>query len=293
VALTPIPQTQAMIISTQHLFAPRNLAALESATAQAQNPDAPASGQQTPLNSAVAAQAGDIASEAPAPAKSDETSASDTPIEGEATSKAPTPPLPSSTVGADETVPETAAPSPGTGEGAGSASGGFNLDIAFEASKLPMDVAIFNSARAAGGDEKIRKYLQAVLVVGGTALIPGISHALESRCVCCLCCHRVLCSSNQRTDTAANRLQAIATPLVSSMDKVQIIPPPKGVDPRVLVWKGAAVLGKMDGVSDLWLTAAEWVSFRSHDNDVLNISADIFIQDLLGIRGLRERCFYL
>jgi len=241
--------TQAMIISTQHLFTPRNLAALESAAAQSENHDAPASGQQTPFATAVAEKAGDVPSEVPAPSKSVETSASDTPIEGEATSKAPTPPLPSSTVGADEAAPETAAASPGTGEGAGTAPGGFNLDIAFEASKLPMDVAIFNSARAAGGDEKIRKYLQAVLVVGGTALIPGISHALESR------------------------LQAIATPLVSNMDKVQIIPPPKGVDPRVLVWKGAAVLGKMDGVSDLWLTAAEW--------------------DLLGIRGLRERCFYL
>jgi len=59
--------------------------------------------------------------------------------------------------------------------------GGFPIDICFEASKLPMDVAIFNSARAAGGDEKIRKYLQAVLVIGGTALIPGMAHALESR----------------------------------------------------------------------------------------------------------------
>ena len=68
---------------------------------------------------------------------------------------------------------------------------------------------------------------------------------------------------NQLIDPAANRLQAIATPLVANMDKVQIIPPPKGVDPRVLVWKGAAVLGKMDGVSDLCLTAAEWVSLRS------------------------------
>lgn len=181
-----ISQTQAMIISTQHLFAPRNLAALESATAQSQNHDAPASGQQTPFTTAaVATQAGDVPSEAPAAAKSDETSTSDTPIEGEATSKAPTPPQPSSTVGADEAPAETAAASPGTLEGAGSASAGFNLDIAFEASKLPMDVAIFNSARAAGGDEKIRKYLQAVLVVGGTALIPGISHALESRRVTC------------------------------------------------------------------------------------------------------------
>ena len=57
-----------------------------------------------------------------------------------------------------------------------------------------------------------------------------------------------------------HRLQAIATPLVPNMEKVQIIPPPKDVDPRVLAWKGAAVLGKMDGVADLWVTADDWVS---------------------------------
>jgi actin-related protein 8 len=60
--------------------------------------------------------------------------------------------------------------------------GGYPLDLEFEASKLPLDVAVFNSTRACnGGDEKIRKYLQAVLVVGGTSLIPGMAHALESR----------------------------------------------------------------------------------------------------------------
>lgn len=60
--------------------------------------------------------------------------------------------------------------------------GGYPIDVCFEASKLPLDVAIFNSARAAGGDDKIRKYLTAVLVIGGCALIPGMAHALESRC---------------------------------------------------------------------------------------------------------------
>lgn len=126
---------------------------------------------------------------------------------------------------------------------------GYGIDVCFEASKLPLDVAIFNSARAAGGDEKIRKYLQAVLVVGGTALVPGMAHALESR------------------------LQAIATPLVPSMEKVQIIPPPKDVDPWFLAWKGGAVLGKMDSVADLWITAADW--------------------DIFGMRGLKERCFFI
>ena len=73
--------------------------------------------------------------------------------------------------------PSQAPPAPSTP----SYPGGYAIDVCFEASKLPLDVAIFNSARAAGGDEKIRKYLQAVLVIGGSALIPGMAHALESR----------------------------------------------------------------------------------------------------------------
>lgn len=73
------------------------------------------------------------------------------------------------------------APQQGPQAQAQSYPGGFAIDVCFEASKLPLDVAIFNSARAAGGDEKIRKYLQAVLVVGGCALVPGMAHALESR----------------------------------------------------------------------------------------------------------------
>lgn len=127
--------------------------------------------------------------------------------------------------------------------------GGYPIDVPFEASKLPLDVAIFNSARAAGGDDRIRKYLQAVLVVGGGALTTGMVHALESR------------------------LQAIATPLVPNMEKVQIIPLPKDIDPRNLSWKGAAVLGKMDAVADFWVTDTDWNRF--------------------GMRALKERCFYL
>ncbi len=47
------------------------------------------------------------------------------------------------------------------------------------------------------------------------------------------------------------------------MEKVQILAPPKEVDPRVLAWKGAAVLGKMDGSSELWVTPADWVNVLS------------------------------
>lgn len=76
------------------------------------------------------------------------------------------------------------------------------------------------------------------------------------------------------------------------MEKVQIIPPPKDVDPRVLAWKGAAVLGKMDGVADLWVTADDWVGV--HKLPSLQITdCDMRDKDILGMRGLKERCFYL
>lgn len=70
---------------------------------------------------------------------------------------------------------------PQPGPSSGNFPGGLPIDVCAEASKLPLDIAIFNSARACGGDDKIRKYLQAVLVIGGGAQIPGMAHALESR----------------------------------------------------------------------------------------------------------------
>ena len=100
----------------------------------------------------------------------DDTETKPTVASTSATDTQPTP-TPVATVAQTHTAPQPTYP------------GGFAIDVCFEASKLPLDVAIFNSARAAGGDEKIRKYLQAVLVIGGTALIPGMAHALESRYV--------------------------------------------------------------------------------------------------------------
>lgn len=77
------------------------------------------------------------------------------------------------------------------------------------------------------------------------------------------------------------------------MDKVQIIPSPKDVDPRVLMWKGAAVLGKMDGVAELWITPSDWVRAFLERRRLFTERAWLDTQDLLGMRGLRERCFYL
>ncbi|KAK7056412.1 Actin-like protein arp8 [Paramarasmius palmivorus] len=175
--------------------------------------------------------------------------------------------------------------------------GAFGIDVYFEASKLPLDVAIYNSARAAGGDEKIRKYLQAVLVVGGTANISGMAHALDSRYdgVILLFSSPTMVALTLALPAQIGRLQAISTPLVSNMEKVQIIPPPKDVDPQVLVWKGAAVLGKMDGASELWVTPQDWVCVLfPQPVQFVHVTDDTLLsKDVLGMRGLKERCFYL
>ncbi|KAG8907330.1 actin-like protein arp8 [Tulasnella sp. 403] len=110
------------------------------------------------------------------------------------------------------------------------------IDVKFEAGKLPLDVAIFNSVRAAGND-KIKKFLQTVLVVGGTALVPGAVHALESR------------------------LQAIAYPLVVNIERLSVTTSPPDVDPRVAAWKGATIISKLDLLSDMWITTVEWDMF--------------------------------
>lgn len=60
------------------------------------------------------------------------------------------------------------------------------------------------------------------------------------------------------------RLQAIAFPLVPGMEKVQVVPAPKDIDPRVLTWKGAAVLAKLEAVNDMWITPRDWVRLPAH-----------------------------
>jgi actin-related protein 8 len=173
-------QTQAMMISTQHLmptFPPASTAAESAEDPGKAQPPSGTETADTPATSEKRQGKSNAKTDKSGP-PTGEPSSTDGPgdiIDIEDESKAP----------GSSAQPSTAAngakPSPGTKPSTPTYPGGFAIDVCFEASKLPLDVAIFNSARAAGGDEKIRKYLQAVLVIGGTALIPGMAHALESR----------------------------------------------------------------------------------------------------------------
>ncbi|KAF9518979.1 hypothetical protein BS47DRAFT_1370856 [Hydnum rufescens UP504] len=135
--------------------------------------------------------------------------------------------------------------------------GGTPIDIRSESSKQPLDHAIFHSIRACaagtsgvGANERLKKMLACILVVGGTALTPGMLHALESRV---------------KGLVAAN--------MPGQEELVAVIPAPKEIDPRVLAWKGVAVLSKLESLSDLWIQQADW--------------------DMMGMRALKERSFFL
>lgn len=63
---------------------------------------------------------------------------------------------------------------------------GYPIDIAFETSKLPLDVAVFNSARGAQENAVapvVSKFLENVLLIGGGSLVPGLGAILEQRSV--------------------------------------------------------------------------------------------------------------
>jgi hypothetical protein len=52
----------------------------------------------------------------------------------------------------------------------------------------------------------------------------------------------------------------VAANMPGQEELVAVIPAPKEIDPRVLAWKGVAVLSKLDSLSDLWIQQADWVS---------------------------------
>jgi len=58
---------------------------------------------------------------------------------------------------------------------------GPTIDVKFEASKIPLDVAVVESILAASTEDRMKKICQNVLIVGGTGLIHNIGFAIQSR----------------------------------------------------------------------------------------------------------------
>jgi len=94
------------------------------------------------------------------------------------------------------------------------------------------------------GEDRSRRLYSSILVVGSGALIPGLGYMLE------------------------DRVRSLKGGTVS------VIPPPRDIDPGVLVWKGASVYARLkSGEREAFMTRKEW--------------------DLYNVRGIPLRLLYV
>ncbi|KAJ1653099.1 actin-like protein arp8 [Dispira simplex] len=100
---------------------------------------------------------------------------------------------------------------------------------------MPLDALITHCISHSGPEERCKRYYANIIVVGGGAtLIPLFAEFLQ---------HRLLLAR-------PSHLQGI--------EKIQVLPSPRDMDPRLLVWKGASVLCKLDIADELWISGREW-----------------------------------
>ncbi|PVU94097.1 hypothetical protein BB561_002788 [Smittium simulii] len=118
---------------------------------------------------------------------------------------------------------------------------------------MPLDQAIVHSIAHSGGIDKVRKfYTSIILVGGGISFIPDIDELLKER----LLIHtKKMYKGND------------------FVERIETFPSPRDLDPRVLVWKGGAVLSRLDIADELWISKHEW--------------------NELGTRTLKDRALFL
>ena len=93
-----------------------------------------------------------------------------------------------------------------------------------------ISISIENAAK--GDDRKTRDFYGGILPVGGGVKIPGFNQFLEEEIV-------------ESGATAKFRKE------------IMVAPPPREMDPQVLVWKGASVFGKLK-TNDSWISHIEY-----------------------------------
>jgi len=98
---------------------------------------------------------------------------------------------------------------------------------------IPLDQAIALSVEyAAQNDErKMRDFFGGIIPVGGGSQTNGFRQFLE---------------------------EELQNSLPNFRKEVIVAPPPREIDPQVLVWKGASIFGKLQGTNDTWISGLEW-----------------------------------
>uniref|UniRef100_A0AAX7SJI0 Actin-related protein 8 n=1 Tax=Astatotilapia calliptera TaxID=8154 RepID=A0AAX7SJI0_ASTCA len=120
----------------------------------------------------------------------------------------------------------------------------------FESKALGLDKAVLHSIDCCASDETKRKMYSSILVVGGGLMFHGVQEFLL---------HRII-----------NKMPPSFRRLV---DNVEVVTRPKDMDPRLISWKGGAVLACLDTTQEMWIHQREWHRF--------------------GVRMLRERAAFV
>lgn len=167
---------------------------------------------------------------------------------GKAAPSGPSTPVPQGTPGATTLAPPTAAHSTAAtpAPDAEVADDTPSFDVAFEASKTPLDGAIASAISMASSENKVKTAASSILLVGGGSALKGLAPFI------------------------ADRLPALLRQRGYPIDHVQIVPPPRGLNPKFMSWKGASVMCNLDSLSDMWIGADEFED--------------------LGARMLKDRC---
>jgi len=113
---------------------------------------------------------------------------------------------------------------------------GQSLKDALEKSRIPLDQAVSTSVLNIGTVDSKKKLASKILLVGGSALFKGLSDVLE------------------------DKLIEILPYKESAIETVNVLVKPKGVDPRHLSWKGAAIVCRGDASKDAWISRQEWLN---------------------------------
>ncbi|KAG9722326.1 chromatin remodeling complex subunit, partial [Aureobasidium melanogenum] len=132
---------------------------------------------------------------------------------------------------------ETATPVPGAGDAtpavAGAGIEGAQPDTEDVLPVMPLDQAIVTciTEGAKGDEKKTRDFFGGIMVIGGGSKTYNFNVYLEQRL-------RALQPNFQK--------------------EILVGPPPRELDPQVLVWKGGSVFGKMRGTNDSWIGQLEF-----------------------------------
>lgn len=98
---------------------------------------------------------------------------------------------------------------------------------------MPLHRAIITSIEIAAGtdDRRRRDLLGSIMVIGGASKTPHLGAYLESQ---------------------------IRQALPQYPKEILVAPPPKDLDPAIIVWKGGSVFGKLRMTNDSWIGGLEY-----------------------------------